>query len=350
MAVLLVVGNHIPLRHFESLLPGGFVGVDTFFVLSGFLITTLLIQEFDGTGSISLRNFYIRRVLRLGPALIVLLLAICISSLVLFNRATALANCRDSLIALFYASNWVRVFSKNQLGLLAHTWSLSTEEQFYLLWPLILLLLLRMSKKRHYIVVVAAVIALLSWLAGIYLASKGATAIRLCFGLDSRVDTLMIGCILGVVLSSGLMPGNARTIVQRLLIIAAPISMVCLLAYAIVGDFIGRGLFYYGFVIIALLAAILILDVLLNRRSIVRRLLTMKWLVWLGSISYGLYLWHWSIFWEMHRLGYRGWTVVLVGIPLTFLAVLLSYYGMERPILKLKSRFAPTRPGDAVPG
>ena len=69
IAILLVVGNHIPLRHFQSLLPGGFVGVDTFFVLSGFLITTLLIQEFERTGSISLRNFYIRRALRLGPAL-----------------------------------------------------------------------------------------------------------------------------------------------------------------------------------------------------------------------------------------------------------------------------------------
>jgi peptidoglycan/LPS O-acetylase OafA/YrhL len=89
IAILLVIGNHLPFRQYQSLLPGGFVGVDVFFVLSGFLITTLLMQEFKATGAISLRNFYIRRALRLGPAIIVMLVVICALGFVLFDRAIA---------------------------------------------------------------------------------------------------------------------------------------------------------------------------------------------------------------------------------------------------------------------
>jgi peptidoglycan/LPS O-acetylase OafA/YrhL len=339
IAILFVLGNHVPLGRLESLLPGGFAGVDIFFVLSGFLITTLLIQEFDRTGSISLRNFYMRRALRLGPALIALLIVLCLLSFVLYDQARARGNCRDALIALFYASNWVRVFTRNQLGLLAHTWSLSCEEQFYIVWPIILLTLLRISRKRHYVALVAAAVALFSWLASIHLTMSGASERRLCFGLDGRADTLMIGCILSVVLSSGLMTENAKKTIQKLLVVIAPLSMASLLAFSIFGNKLGRSFFYFGFVIIALLAAALILDVLVSPRSIIRRLMAMKWLVWIGSVSYGLYLWHWPIFWGMHGFGFKGWTVVLVGTPLTFLVVLLSYYGMEKPILELKKRF-----------
>jgi peptidoglycan/LPS O-acetylase OafA/YrhL len=327
IAILFVLGNHVPLGRLESLLPGGF------------LITTLLIQEFDRTGSISLRNFYMRRALRLGPALIALLIVLCLLSFVLYDQARARGNCRDALIALFYASNWVRVFTRNQLGLLAHTWSLSCEEQFYIVWPIILLTLLRISRKRHYVALVAAAVALFSWLASIHLTMSGASERRLCFGLDGRADTLMIGCILSVVLSSGLMTENAKKTIQKLLVVIAPLSMASLLAFSIFGNKLGRSFFYFGFVIIALLAAALILDVLVSPRSIIRRLMAMKWLVWIGSVSYGLYLWHWPIFWGMHGFGFKGWTVVLVGTPLTFLVVLLSYYGMEKPILELKKRF-----------
>jgi peptidoglycan/LPS O-acetylase OafA/YrhL len=125
--------------------------------------------------------------------------------------------------------------------------------------------------------------------------------------------------------------------------VIAPLSLACLMGYALTGDFLGRGIFYYGFLVVALLTATVIFDVLANPRSVIRRVLEMKWLVWIGSISYGLYLWHWTIFWGMHLMGYKGWTVVVVGIPLTFLVVLPSYYFMERPILKLKARFGAGR-------
>jgi peptidoglycan/LPS O-acetylase OafA/YrhL len=345
IAILFVLGNHTPLGRFSSLLPGGFAGVDIFFVLSGFLITTLLVQEFDRTGSISLRQFYMRRALRLGPALVVMLIVFCLFSFAAYDKARARGNCMNALIALFYASNWVRVFSRNQLGHLAHTWSLSTEEQFYILWPIILLALLGFTRQRRYVVIVAAAIALLSWFVNIHLAREMVSTRRvflhLCFGLDSRAETLMVGCILAVVWTSGVIRGKTKTRLQKCLVVLAPLSLACLVAFSVFSYLIGDVWFYFGFVVLAVLEAVLILEAMVSQRSWTKRLLRMKWLVWVGSVSYGLYLWHWPIFTAMNGFGFKGWVVVLMGLPLTFAFVLSSYYWMEKPILAWKKRFTP---------
>ena len=317
---------------------GGFIGVDIFFVLSGFLITSLLIQEFDGSGSISLKNFYMRRALRLGPALAALLIVYCLASFAVLSEEEANRNYVDALISLAYLSNWARAFSIHAPDVLGHTWSLSIEEQFYMLWPIVLLVLLRISKKRHHIAVITTCIALLSWLFRIHLALNAASLERLYNGLDTRADTLMVGCTIGAVVHSGLVSENAKSSLQKGLVILAPLSMAGLFAFSIFGDSRDPRMYYFGFFIIEVLAAVLILDIVVNSRSIIRKLLVMKWVVWVGSISYGLYLWHYPIFRTIRALGFNGLTVNTVGLPVSFFVAALSYHALERPALKLKKR------------
>src|ERR1051325_9449434 len=139
LAILLVLINH-------STLLGdgfGFVGVNTFFVLSGFLITCLLTEEYEKSGRISLRDFYMRRALRLLPALVTMLIAFVIFVFLTDPHKRAVRELHEALFALFYFSNWAGILRIGRHISLAHTWSLSVEEQFYIVWPLILLLLLR---------------------------------------------------------------------------------------------------------------------------------------------------------------------------------------------------------------
>jgi len=324
-------------------LQGGFIGVDLFFVLSGFLITTLLIQEFDGTGSVRLRDFYMRRVLRLGPALIAFLVVFCCFSFFFSSREEALKNYIDAAISLFYLSNWARAFSIHAPDLLGHTWSLSIEEQFYLLWPIILLTLLRFTKNRYSAAIAAFFLALISWMFRIYLALHNASPDRLFNGLDTRAESLMIGCTLGILLASGLIAEKVLSRLRMLLLVAAPLSAAGLLAFSVYGydSWLDVRMDYFGFIVIELMAAALIFDILLNPRSIMKKLLSARWLVWVGSISYGLYLWHYPIYRTMAALGFTFLIGITLGSIATFLMAVLSYYLLEQPLLRLKKRFTP---------
>ncbi|MHB1246457.1 MAG: acyltransferase family protein [Sulfuriferula sp.] len=271
------------------------MGVDIFFVLSGFLISSLLVSEYDRFGKVSLKKFYMRRVLRLGPALIALLIVFCIASFVLLDEKKATSNYVDALISLAYLSNWARAFSIHPPDFLGHTWSLSIEEQFYIIWPIVLLTLLRVFKNRNYVLVIAAAIALFSWFLRIYLLSNAVGPARLYNGLDTRADTLMIGCMLGVALSSGLVNDNAMKRLNTYFVFVAPLSMVCLLAFSVFSHWRASYMYYWGFFVIGFLTVILILDILTNPQSNIKKFFGMRWLVWVGSISYGLYLWHYPI-------------------------------------------------------
>ncbi|OFW10520.1 MAG: hypothetical protein A3G20_06870 [Acidobacteria bacterium RIFCSPLOWO2_12_FULL_59_11] len=334
----------------ENLLSGGLIGVDIFFVLSGFLITALLIQEYDNTGSIRLKAFYLRRVLRLAPALLLLLLLFSLSSVVLLGFHGAKSQLMDALIALFYMTNWARALGIYPVYGLAHTWSLSIEEQFYLLWPPLLLLLLRNKRSRGACVLIASSIAIFAWAQRCYLGSTGATIIRLNNGLDTRADSLMIGCTLGIMVASNWIPQQGRGRISRVLYILSPCSVLILAGISVFATWRDPVFYYWLLFVIAVLTAIIILDCYLNKNSKIRRMLSLKGLVWVGNISYGLYLWHYPIYRAMRQYGFDWTQVITLGTLITFAAAALSYYLLEQPFLRLKkklefSRQAPRSPG-----
>ena len=335
IAIIFVMLFHFEFPFFE----GGFIGVDVFFVLSGFLITSLLIQEFDRIDHINLRYFYVRRVLRLGPALICLLVIFCCISFMVLDREEAIDNLIDALISLIYFSNWARAFMLHPPDFVGHTWSLSIEEQFYILWPISLLILLRLIKDRRYIAITTFVIALCAWCLRAYLAVNQTPVERLYNGLDTRADALMIGCALGVLVSSKLISENIKKRLSKLLIIIAPFSMMGLFAFAIFGRWQGPVMYLYGFFMVEIFTAVLIIDCLIVNQSIIRRFLKIKWLVWIGSVSYGLYLWHYPIYRMLSAMGFSPFIVIVIGILMTFAIAACSYYLLEKPILKFKEGF-----------
>jgi peptidoglycan/LPS O-acetylase OafA/YrhL len=315
---------------------GGFIGVDIFFVLSGFLITSLLVREFDSQLRIDLRKFYFRRLLRLAPALVLFLTIFASISMLVLDADKSRSNLIDTFIALFYLSNWAWAFQIHPPHFLAHTWSLSIEEQFYILWPVILIGLLRFSRSRQNVVVVVTLLALSSTLVRVFLAIEGSSFIRLFNGLDTRADALLIGSLFGVITSSNLISDHHHHQFAKFLKFIGPLSLIALVNFCIFArDNIQ--LYCWQLFTVEILAAIIILDVVVSPQSVVNQVFTFKPLVWIGSISYGLYLWHFPIYKVMRLLGFDGIGVASVGTSLTFLIASASYYFVERPFLKLKN-------------
>lgn len=344
-AILSVMAYHAQ----APFLKGGFIGVDVFFVLSGFLITSLLVSEYDNYRSVNLKHFYMRRVLRLAPALIVLLIIFCLASFLFLSNQQANRNYIDSLISFFYLSNWARAFSLHPPDFLGHTWSLSIEEQFYIVWPILLLALLRFSSSRKVVVFITASLALSAWALRFYLHMKGAAPDRLYNGLGTRADALMVGCALGVAYASGFLnKNNLKPILTKILVIISPVSALILLAFSVIANWRSPYMYQFGFFAVALLTATIVVDIMVNNKSIIKRILTAKALVWTGSISYGLYLWHYPIYRAMFSLEMSDLAVITIGSLITFTVAALSYYFMEKPILMLKKRFAHKTPDKSI--
>ena len=151
----------------------------------------------------------------------------------------------------------------------------------------------------------------------------------------------MVGCTLGVVLSSGLINDNAKRILREILRVMSIFSMIGILAFAILSDWRNPWMLCFGYFIVELLTAVLILDILINPQSIIKKILAMRWLVWVGSISYGLYLWHYPLYRTLIAMGFYDLAILItLGSTATFIIAALSYYVMEKPILKFQRRFA----------
>jgi len=328
----------------ERLLPGGFLGVDLFFVLSGFLITSLLVQEFDATGGISLKSFYMRRVLRLFPALFTMLLLFCAAAILVFGFHGAVDHLIDSAITVFYTANWARALGVHRVDFLGHAWSLSLEEQFYLIWPPMLLLLLRVMRSRWLVAFLPLGLALASWALRFDMHIDGATLMRVLNGLDTHADGLMIGCCAGLAVASGLLSDKAKRALARGVRFLSPISLLLLCYLVLFKHWYDLDTVQWWLFCVPVLGLILILDCVLgDRRDSFHRIFSNRLLVRIGMISYGLYLWHYPIYRFMASAFGMGWVTVLVfGTILTFLVAILSYRLVETPFLRLKRKFQPS--------
>ena len=232
-------------RYRAPYLQGGSIGVDIFFVLSGFLITYLLVREHDRHGHrISLWKFYARRALRLGPALVLLLIVLALGGCLFFDPETARSNLIDVAITVVYAVNWARAFDIPP-KLLGHAWSLSIEEQFYLLWPLILIVMLRAISSRQRIATVILLGAVVSYLWRVALALQGASVQRLFNGLDTRADSLLVGCALGLVLGSNLIREEIRPVIAAKLKLVAPLTSTAIAVTVLFSNWKAAHVYYW---------------------------------------------------------------------------------------------------------
>ncbi len=343
-AIIFVLAFHL------GVLPGGSLGVDIFFVLSGFLITTLLVEEWQRRGSISLRHFYLRRALRLFPALFTLLLLYGLIAWWTLPPADA-ANCYwEIVVAGCYISNWETVHAVNLTGL-GHTWSLSVEEQFYLLWPaaLCVMLALRLPRRRTVQIVCTGIVACVLLRIGMYQMHRGSPAEktaaigRMCVGLDTRADSLLVGCLVGLIVTARPLPQSRRVIRATA---AAALVAAAGLAYLAMFSANAEHYFHGLFTVVALMAGAIIVHMLVAPSRLAALLLEGAPVVAVGRISYGLYLYHMVIIhwmWPV-QLGWRhpGTMAAIAGLSLA--AALVSYYVIERPCLQLKDRFGHRRP------
>ncbi len=328
VAILGVLVYHLD----RTWLPGGFLGVDIFFVLSGYLITMLLLAEHRKSGRIDLPAFWSRRIRRLLPALLVML-AVMAVLIGLSGDLLAQGQARgDFLATLFYVANW-RFIATGQSYFTQfvavspdrHTWSLAIEEQFYLVWPIIVALVLSRLRARALAVIATAVaVASALWMIALF---DPADPSRAYYGTDSRIFEILIGALLAIGLA-----GPLRERIGAICRRVAPLALLLLLgAFVWLTD--DNGLYYEGgAVLLCLAAAALIAG--LEAGSPIERLLSLRPMVLVGLVSYGMYLWHFPIITFVNE--WVGPTSLpgeaVLATSLTLAATAISYVVVERPI------------------
>lgn len=343
-------------------MPGGFLGVDVFFVISGFLITSLILEEYDRSGRVNFTKFYLGRARRLLPAVAVLLIAVGLAVLIVYQDALS-AFREDALATVFYVNNWWYIFvdqsyfeSVGRPPLLKHLWSLSVEEQFYLIWPAFALLLMR-SGGRPLVRRLALVLAIAStvWMAVLSIRNGypvDADPSRAYFGTDSH----SMGLLVGAALATMWRPGRLSTQVPRgAQLIITGIGVTSLAAvigfYLFVGEFT-PWLYRGGFLALAFFTTALIAAVT-HPASFLGPALGTGVLRYIGRRSYGIYLWHWPIF-MVTRPGIDvEWSepvTFVVRIALTLVIAELSYRLVEMPIRRgvLGRAWSAVRSGGAL--
>ena len=335
LAVLSVIFYHIGFPWAS----GGFLGVVVFFVLSGYLITDLIMTEWEQRGRIDLKNFWIRRARRLLPAMLAMLVII-IGWVSLFLPHLLETLQADALAALLYISNWWYIFhhqsyfdSFQSPSLLTHFWSLAVEEQYYLFWPLLLTFGLRFISKRS-ILFITLTIAGISALTMAILYEPGSDPSRVYYGTDTRAFSLLIGSALALIWPSQKLAAKVPLPLRLVLNLVGTIALVViLLMVGLTNQY--EPFLYRGGMVLLSIAAMLLVAVLVHPANSISRVFNFKPLRWLGIRSYGIYLWQYPILvLTTPAINTTGISIARVIFQLTCIIVLssLSWKFIENPI------------------
>ena len=338
---LAVIG--VLMFHANARLRGGYLGVDLFFVLSGFLITSILVEEHRRTGTIDLRNFWVRRFRRLMPALLSLMPAVALYATV-FAKPEELAAVRgDALATLGYIANWRAIFVHRSYwdlflapSPLEHTWSLAIEEQFYVVWPIAVAAMLALARggaRAIRVVCAVSIVLALASAVAMALLYEGGNTTRVYLGTDTRGAAILAGAALA---TSGLArplqpetPGHPRLL--DALGIAAAITIGSAWWWL---DGQSALLYRGGFWTTELAALALVVCCVRRPGGITARALSLRPLRAMGVISYGVYLWHWPLYVVLteQRVGIGGLRLLGLRLGLTLAIAAVSYRFFERPI------------------
>lgn len=336
LAVIAVIAYHIA----PGALPGGYIGVDIFFVISGFLISTLLMNEHDQTGTINFKKFWMRRARRLLPALIA---TICIvGSVVFFIKGDILVGLgRQILGATTFSTNWIEIvaganyFDTSNLHLFANFWSLAVEEQFYVIWPFIVAGIVgmsffaRRSKSGVWVCFVLAITSAVS----MALIFQGTNATRVYYGTDTHLFGLMIGAMLAFWRHARFQPSRYSQRKRSVQLFGALGLIGIGVLMAVMSD---QSLFTYrGGLLLASVFVAFALMAIVSSPGLLRRLFTWRPLEWVGVRSYGMYLWHWPLLVLLHRalpVATPLWVIAGVTCVLTVAAAGVSFRYLETPI------------------
>lgn len=336
LAIIGVLFYHADL----SWMPGGFLGVEAFFVISGYLITSLLLSEWQQQGQIDLKAFWLRRARRLLPALFVVIAA-ALSFAVLFLPAQVASLRGDALAAVGYVTNWYLILSHKSYfevvgrpSLFRHLWSLAVEEQFYLLWPLLFTAgMMFLKRRRMWLAVVAGAAGSSILMASLY--QPDVDPSRVYYGTDTRAAGLLIGAALAFVLIPDQLERQTGKVKAWLLDAAGLGALAMLVGFYVRLDEFQPFLYRGGLTCVALLTAVLIAAAVHPRARLVPRLLGQRVLCWIGLRSYGIYLWHWPIFMVTRPqldLPLTGLPLLILRLSATCLIAELSYRYVEIPI------------------
>ncbi|MCI0783137.1 MAG: acyltransferase [Chloroflexi bacterium] len=324
-----------------GLLSGGFIGVDIFFVISGYLITSLLLAERSGgDGRVNLIAFWGRRARRLLPALLALIGGSLLYTVIFLPQEVATLR-GDAIASLGYVTNWYLIFEDQSyfeaLGrpsLLQHLWSLAVEEQFYVFFPLIFgVVLARLSVRYALALVCAAAIASAALMMLIF--EPGVDPSRVYYGTDTRIFVILAGVALAYLWRPGGLPRRAAAFTARTADAWGLAALVGLIAVAFAATDDGAFLYRGGFLAVAVLTSILIAAAVHPRSTLIGGILARRPLVWLGTRSYSVYLWHWPVF-MLTRPGVDvaidGVELLAVRLAVTFALAEASFRLIETPI------------------